>query len=370
MRRYRSHGYLNSEPALAADPSLEHFQVVAPRLLAHWLDMTLGGCILGCVHHGLCHDLGGGIGRLVDAVRLVLCHLLLNPEVGLLETLSQVLGWSPSEQLLDLGVVGVTATNTLWARDVLNRKVLLLEAADECHHVVHGDHLVGAKVEGLLNVGCHQAEDALHTVVDEAERACLLAISPHLQLGVGCQHLAAEGSRGLFASALPGSPWPVDVVETSNAHSEAEVLRVVLADLLSIQLLQAVAVLGGGRPGILLAEASASTHVLSVLDVFRVAACARGVEEALDHAIVTSSLQHVNGDHSGVVHDARVVGLDEAHATHVSSEVEHPLATCGSLDAIFDVAKVEELELRAELLLLEVLVTLPVDGDHMVTLTQ
>ena len=78
---------------------------------------------------------------------------------------------------------------------------------------------------------------------------------------------------------------------------------------------------------------------------------------------MTSTLEHVDGDHGGVVHDTGVVGLraesslkiaikkcvknrsqadrrvagstvrhlDEAHATHVSSEVEHPLASCGSL---------------------------------------
>ena len=39
-----------------------------------------------------------------------------------------------------------------------------------------------------------------------------------------------------------------------------------------------------------------------------------------------------------------------------------------SLNAVLDVAQVQELELRAEILLLEVLVALPVDGDHMVAL--
>ena len=56
-------------------------------------------------------------------------------------------------------------------------------------------------------------------------------------------HLAAESSRCLLTSTLPGSVGAVDVVESRNSHLDAEVLAVVHSQLLTGQLLQSVRIL-------------------------------------------------------------------------------------------------------------------------------
>lgn len=70
------------------------------------------------------------------------------------------------------------------------------------------------------------------------------------------------------------------------------------------------------------------------------------------HANLPRRLQHVEGHHGVVVHDDRVVGLDEAHAAHVRSQVEHVLAACGNLLAVVKDAQVNQVELIAERVLL------------------
>jgi hypothetical protein len=85
-------------------------------------------------------------------------------------------------------------------------------------------------------------------------------------------------------------------------------------------------------------------------------------------AINSSSLKHVKADHGVVVHDHRVVGLDEPHPTHISSKVEHMVDPRGHLEAVVHDPQVNEMELVAEHLLSHVLVLLPVRGDDVVAL--
>jgi len=59
--------------------------------------------------------------------------------------------------------------------------------------------------------------------------------------------------------------------------------------------------------------------------------------------------------------------LDESHATHVSSQVEHPLHALARCDAVVDVTKVEQEELVAEFIVLHELVLLPVNATNIVT---
>ena len=73
------------------------------------------------------------------------------------------------------------------------------------HHLVHRHHFVAADVQRLGVVGTRQAQDALDAVVDQAERARLLAIAPHLHLTADTGHggLAAKRGRRLLAATLP-----------------------------------------------------------------------------------------------------------------------------------------------------------------------
>lgn len=65
-----------------------------------------------------------------------------------------------NKYLLDQSVVTVTSTYTLGPRNVLDGHLLVLEAEGQLGHLVHGHHLVGSDVEGLVVVGPHQAEDS------------------------------------------------------------------------------------------------------------------------------------------------------------------------------------------------------------------
>jgi len=63
-------------------------------------------------------------------------------------------------------------------------------------------------------------------------------------------------------------------------------------------------------------------------------------------------LQHVEGHHGVIVEDDSVVGLDEAHASHVCREVENVVASGHNFLAVLEHAQVHQVELVTESLLL------------------
>jgi hypothetical protein len=98
--------------------------------------------------------------------------------------------------------------------------------------------------------------------------------------------------------------------------------------------------------------------------VFGINTRRRGVEEAL-HTLAASSLGHVERDHDVVVQDRCVVALDETHASHIGSKVEHPLTTLTRLEAVLQRPKIMQVEFVAKLLLGNVDVALDI-GNHQV----
>ena len=142
---------------------------------------------------------------------------------------------------------------------------------------------------------------------------------------------------------------------------------IVHQELLRHQLLQTVGILRLCGPGIVLLEAGGAIEGLVELLVLGVDAGGGGVPEALDTGR-TRRLRHVERDHRRVVQDARVVGLDEAHAAHVGGEVEAPLHALARLLAGVGKSEVEVDELVAEHVLRHVLVLLPVHRAHPVPL--
>ncbi len=68
---------------------------------------------------------------------------------------------------------------------------------------------------------------------------------------------------------------------------------------------------------------------------------------------VTCRLHHIERNHHIVIKDDRVVRLDEAHATHVRSQVEHMVAALADFLAIFKNAQIHEVKLIAELTFLQ-----------------
>ena len=63
-----------------------------------------------------------------------------------------------------------------------------------------------------------------------------------------------------------------------------------------------------------------------------------------------------------------MVALDESHTTHVSSKVEHVVATRDNLGAVLEQAQVDQDELVTEDILRHVFIALPVASDDVVTL--
>ena len=169
--------------------------------------------------------------------------------------------WGPGTCL---GSIGISAMSAMRLGELVDR-----------------EHPVLAEIERLAVVGAHQAVDALDAVVDVAERAGLLAVSPDLDLGVAGQlgdgDLAAQGGRGLLAAAVPGAERAEDVVEADGAGVEPVVLAVVLAEALDDELFPAVGVLGLGGIGVFLAQ---RLDVGVGLEVLGVDAGRRGVEVA------------------------------------------------------------------------------------------
>ena len=157
------------------------------------------------------------------------------------------------------------------------------------------------------------------------------------------------GQRSMPHSRALGAPT-VDVVEARDAALDTKVLVIVHAQLLAGQLLQAVGVLGLRGPGVGLHQAAALHRDVELLEL-GVDAGGGGVEEAL-HADLAGRLHDVEGDHGVVVHDDRVVGLDEAHAAHVGRQVEHVVGARHHRLAVVKDAQVHQVELVAKRLLL------------------
>lgn len=86
-------------------------------------------------------------------------------------------------------------------------------------------------------------------------------------------------------------------------------------------------------------------------------------------AVDTRGFTHVEGDHGVVKEEGAVVGLNEAHAAHVGSKVEHMLCSFRNLKAILHNTKVHKVKLVTEHILTHVLILLPIGSDDVVTLT-
>src|SRR5690606_37932407 len=143
------------------------------------------------------------------ALALALRYLLLDPAVGASDPFLQADLWLPAEHLAQAGIVRVAPAHALGTRDVNLLDGDAGRIRDHVGQLVDGDQAVLAEVERLVVVRAHEAVDALHAVVDVAERPRLLTIPPDLHLRIpgelGDGDLAAHGSRSLFTTAVPGA---------------------------------------------------------------------------------------------------------------------------------------------------------------------
>jgi hypothetical protein len=84
--------------------------------------------------------------------------------------------------------------------------------------------------------------------------------------------------------------------------------------------------------------------------------------------ILAGSLEHVKRDHSVVVQKNSLVGNNESHAAHISSEIVHMLATFGHFQAVVQESQINFVELVAELIGLHELVIFPVRTHNIASL--
>mmetsp|Transcript_23093 Transcript_23093/g.55667 ORF Transcript_23093/g.55667 Transcript_23093/m.55667 type:complete len:268 (-) Transcript_23093:482-1285(-) len=189
-------------------------------------------------------------------------NLPLNPVVCHAKTINDLNRWLPFQLFKDEFAIGVASTNSHGPVDVLDGQVLLVIVRERhlCEFV-HVHHFRGSQVDGDIAIRERQAEDALHAIVNEGEGARLLPVPPHLEFLLRREGLSAEGGGGLLTPSLPGSPGSVNVVETGDANVDGEVPSVRQRHLLGVELLEAVHVLGTGRPGVALDQ----SRVLGIL---------------------------------------------------------------------------------------------------------
>src|SRR5712691_9713564 len=267
-------------------------------------------------------------------------ELLADPVVRPPEAFLEADDRLPAQDLAQARVVAVASSHALR----LGQVVLLLDvlAGDLGHDVdqlVDRDHTVLTEVERLAKVRPHQPGDALHAVVDVAVGPRLLAIAPHVDhvLLLGEGDLAADGRRRLLATAVVGPERAEDVVEADRPGLEAEVVGVVAAHPLGVELLPAIAVLGAGRVGVFFLE---RRDVGLVLEVARVDAGRRRVEEPGD-AVDARRIQRVDVDQHVVAADLGLVGMDEADAAHVRRQGIHLVDAAGRGQAVVPATQIE-----------------------------
>src|SRR5262249_17864254 len=149
----------------------------------------------------------------------------------------------PLQYLPQSRIIAVPATYSLRLGKIVHECNLLFRYPDhDLGELINRHQLICAEVERHPVVGTHDAMDALHAIVDIHERAGLLSISPDLYLvGISSvRDLAAHRRRRLLAAAIVGAQRAVHIVETYDTRRQTIILRVVLAELLRIELLEAV----------------------------------------------------------------------------------------------------------------------------------
>mmetsp|Transcript_21570 Transcript_21570/g.45014 ORF Transcript_21570/g.45014 Transcript_21570/m.45014 type:complete len:386 (-) Transcript_21570:131-1288(-) len=321
------------------------------------------GLILSELHEGIVNLLDDFRSGISFTTATFVCNLFLDPEVGLLETISDFDGGFPTKLFHNELVVGVASTHTHGSVNVLDGQLLVFEGQGNVGEFNHIDHFGGSKVDGDGAVGKGEAQDTFDAIIDESEGTSLLAISPHFKVFGGSNGLSAESGRGLFASSLPGSTGSVNVVEASNADVQVEVTSVGQCHLFGVQLFQSVHILRSGRPGVGFDQ----TGVFGIFLLgFVVDAGTGGVEEVLD-AVTSGTFQHVHGDGGVVEGQDRFVGDNETHTAHIGGQVVHLGAAFAGITGNFQFTQISEDEFITEFFILHELVLLPVDHNHVVS---
>src|SRR5713101_5057401 len=129
-------------------------------------------------------------------------------------------------------------------------------------------------------IGIHDSIDALDAIVDIAIRSGLPPIAPHLDgfAVVRQRDFAADRGRRLLTATVISAKRSEDVVESDYSRFQAEILHVMAADALHIELLPSISVFRVGWVGVFLLQ---RRHGGVFLQVARIDASARSVQVPL-----------------------------------------------------------------------------------------
>ena len=86
------------------------------------------------------------------------------------------------------------------------------------------------------------------------------------------------------------------------------------------------------------------------------------------NSIDPGSLKHVEANRSVVVHNDRMVGLNEAHTPHISSKVKHMINPVYDFQTVIHHPKINEMKLITEHVLGHVLIFLPIRSNNLMSL--
>jgi hypothetical protein len=88
------------------------------------------------------------------------------------------------------------------------------------------------------------------------------------------------------------------------------------------------------------------------------------IEKSLD-SVSSRGFKHIETHHGIVVENQTLIGHDIPHASHISSQVEYPIASLGRLKAVVDISQVK-IEKLIVIVVIYVLST-NVGDDHVMT---
>src|ERR1043166_6138807 len=173
--------------------------------------------------------------------------LVLDPTVGLVQSIAEPDAGGPTKIFLDKRVVAVATVHALGGLEIV--MALELDPGDllpDVHQLIDRNQFVAAEVDWFENLAPKDLLSAVQTVVDVHEAACLMTVAPDLDLvfarDLGLDDFSADGGRRLFASAHPGAIRAIDVVEASGAGLEPEVFSERAAHAFAEEFLPAVTV--------------------------------------------------------------------------------------------------------------------------------
>nr|WP_245735307.1 hypothetical protein [Thermodesulforhabdus norvegica] len=163
-------------------------------------------------------------------------------------------------------------------------------------------------------IGPHKFVNLFQAVVNMKEGARLVAVTPDFDLIAILRqgNLPTKGGRCFLLAPFIGPQRTVYVVEAGHPGFQAVVLAIVLTELL-----QAVALLGLRRPGVLLLEGRKIGTPLLVLWTDT----GRGREEETAGTVDPTGFQYVCVDQDVVADDVYVNGRDLGYPAHIRGQV-------------------------------------------------